>query len=241
MLMPQELPGRDIPTRNVAWPQAWRIIASRYPPIDLFERVSSDPRVRDTLIALEQMTNPRLRDEIGEISLVPAHKRVTGPHASWVMAPFTHINKRGSRFSGGSFGIYYAAEKLETAIAETVHHFSQFASDSNDPPRREDMRVLVGSINNRFENVGAIKSPLKKALLDPDSYAVSQPFGSSRRGAGADGLVYPSVRHRGGHCCAAFWPNVVGIPIQERHLQYDWDGTKVRRYFDYRLDVWIEL
>jgi hypothetical protein len=25
---------------------------------------------------------------------------------------------------------------------------------------------------------------------------------------------------------------VVGIPIQERHLQYEWDGAKVGRYFD---------
>ncbi len=239
--MPREPPGHDNPKRNVVWPQAWRVIASRYPPIDLFERVSSNPQVWDALIELEQMTNPRLRDEIGEISLVPAHKRVTGANASWVMAPFTHINKRGSRFSNGSFGVYYAAERLETSIAETAHQFSRFALDSSDPPRREDMRVLVGSINNSFEDIDQIKSPRKEDLLDPNSYAASQPFASDRREAGADGFVYSSVRHKGGQCIAAFWPNVVGIPIQERHLQYEWDGAKVGRYFDYSLDVWIGL
>lgn len=239
--MPQEPPGPDLPTRHVAWPKAWRIIASRYPPIDLFERVSDDPQVWDALIALEQATNPRVRDSVGEISLVPPDKRIAGPNASWVMAPFTHINKRGSRFSNGNFGVYYAAEKLETAIAETVHHFSKFAADSRDPPRREDMRVLVGSIGHIFEDVDALDDAVKNGLLDPNSYAKSQLFAVARRDAGSDGLVYPSVRHRGGQCIAAFWPNVVGIPVQERHLKYEWNGNKVSRYFDFSLDVWIPL
>ncbi|MDF2974654.1 MAG: hypothetical protein K0R61_5104, partial [Microvirga sp.] len=42
--------------------QAWRVIASRYPPIDLFERVSTNPAVWDALIELEQLVNPRARD-----------------------------------------------------------------------------------------------------------------------------------------------------------------------------------
>ena len=98
------------------------------------------------MIALEQLTNPRVRDEVGEISLVPAAQRVTGPGASYVMASFTHINPKGSRFSDGSFGVYYAASALETAIAETVFHFEVFARDSNDPPRMEDMLLAAGRI-----------------------------------------------------------------------------------------------
>lgn len=239
--MPLEPPGPDVPTRQVVWPRAWRIIASRYPPIDLFERVSDDPKVWEALIALEQMTNPRMRDAVGEISLVPADKRVTGPNASWVMAPFTHLNKRGSRFSSGRFGVYYAAETLDTAITETAHHFARFASDARDPPRREDMRVLVGAIDHAFDDVDALDEALKRDLLDPDSYTRSQPFAATRRDAGSDGLVYSSVRHRGGQCIAAFWPNAVGIPMQERHLQYEWNGAKVGRYFDFSLDLWIAL
>ena len=52
---------------------------------------------------------------------------------------------------------------------------------------------------------------------------------------------HPSVRHKGGQCIAIFWPNVVGIPIQERHLQYEWDGKKVTRYFDYSSDEWQQV
>jgi RES domain-containing protein len=225
----------------VRWPQAWRIIASRYPPIDLFERLTSDPAVWDTLIELEQATNPRVRDEAGQIRLVPPARRVAGPNASWVMAPFTHVNPRGSRFSDGSYGVYYAARQLETAVRETAYHFARFARDSADPPRREDMRVLLGTVDHAFEDVAALAGVQRDAILDKDSYAASRPFARARRGADSDGLVYPSVRHAGGRCLAAFWPDVVGIPRQERHLQYEWDGARVARYFDYSRERWEVL
>jgi hypothetical protein len=230
-----------IKTRQVVWGEAWRIIASRFPPINLFERVSTDPQVWEALIELEQLTNPRLRDEVGEIHLVPPERRVAGPNASWVMAPFTHINVLGSRFSDGTYGVYYAAAHLETAIRETVHHFSKFASDSQDGPRREDMRVLLGSVDHLLDDVASLEEKAKAAVLDKNSYAHSRPFGMSRRNDGSDGLVYPSVRHEGRECIAAFWPDVVGIPIQERHLKYEWDGSRVARYFDFQLEQWVSV
>jgi hypothetical protein len=141
-----------VPSCRVDWPQAWRVIASRYPPINLLERLTPDPAVWDALIALEQLTNSRVRDEVGDIALVPREERVAGPGASYVMAAaFTHLNPKGSRFSDGSFSVYYAAAALETAIAETMFHFEAFARDSADQPRSEDMRVLVGTVATEFE------------------------------------------------------------------------------------------
>jgi hypothetical protein len=239
--MPPARPGRDITTVAGDWPQAWRIIASRYPPIHLFERVSENPAVWDALIALESATNPRLRDEIGEISMVPPERRISGPNASWVMASFTHINPRGSRFSYGTWGVYYAANRIETAIAETVYHFGQFAGDARDPPRREDMRVQVAAIANMFHDVETLPRAKRAAVLDPDSYDASRALARTLREAGSNGLSYPSVRDADGRCIAAFWPDVVGIPIQERHLQYEWDGEKVGRYFDYEHEAWVSL
>src|SRR3546814_19117270 len=45
------------------------------------------------------------------------------------------------------------------------------------------------------------------------------------RAIGSDGLVYRSVRHRGGECVAAFYPDLVAAHIQTRHYQYVWDGA----------------
>ena len=227
--------------KRVEWGRAWRIVASRYPPIALFDRLTPDLSVWEALIAAEQLTNPRVRDEIGDIALVPAQERLSGPGASYVMASFTHLNPKGSRFSDGSYGVYYAADALETAIAETVHHFELFARDSADPPRMEDMRALVGEIRWDFEDVAALPDEERRAILRADDYAASRAYARRLRDAGADGAVYPSVRRRGGECVGAFRPSVVGIPRQERHLKYHWDGERVDRYFDYLQDEWIEL
>jgi hypothetical protein len=228
-------------TRRIDWPQAWRIIASRYPPINLFERLTPDPAVWDALIMLEQLTNPRVRDEVGEIALVPPEERVSGPGASYVMASFTHINRRGSRFSDGTFGVYYAAAELETAIAETVHHFEGFARDSGDLVRMEDMRVLMGTVGEELEDIAALAEPHRSQVLDPDNYPVSQAYARALRDDGAMGVVYPSVRRANGTCVGSFRPRAVGIPRQERHLKYRWNGKRVDRYFDYQQDIWIDL
>jgi len=239
--MPHEPLGHKISTRPLKWPSAWRIIASRFPPINLFERVTDNPAVWETLIELEQLTNPRVRNETGNINLVPPERRVSGNNASYVMAPFTHVNPRGSRFSDGTYGVYYAAERLETAIRETAYHFGRFAAESHDPARREDMRVLVGSIDCSLGEVDSLSGADRLAVLDKISYAASRIFARMQRANGSDGLSYPSVRHEGGRCIAAFWPNVVGIPIQERHLEYEWDGIRVTRYFDFKESAWISL
>ncbi len=222
----------------IHWPRATRIIASKYPPINLFERVSPDPAVWEALIAAEVMVNPRVRDEVGEIRLVPADERVSGPGASYVMSSFTHLNPKGSRFSDGSYGVYYAAREFETALRETAFHFARYAADSEDGPRYEDMRVLVGGIDHSVHDVQALPADRRSSVLDPDSYAASQAYGRELREAGSDGVTYPSVRNAGGQCIGAFRPRVVGVPVQSKHLRYHWDGARVARYFDYSDDQW---
>lgn len=222
----------------ISWPHATRIIASRYPPINLFERVSPDPAVWEALIAAEVLVNPRVRDEIGQIRLVPKEDRISGPGASYVMASFTHLNPKGSRFSDGSYGVYYAAREFETALRETAFHFGRYAADSDDGPRYETMRVLVGRIDRKFHDVAALTERERAAILDTNSYAASQTYARGLREAGSDGIAYPSVRDPGGACVGAFRPNVVGIPVQSKHLRYHWDGKQVARYFDYGDDQW---
>jgi hypothetical protein len=227
--------------RTVHWPEAWRIIASRYPPIHLFESLTDDPGVWDALIALEELTNPRIRNEIGQLALVPPEERVAGPGASLVMAAFTHLNPKGSRFSDGSYGVYYAASDLETAFRETIYHFENFARDAADPQREEDMRVLVGTASGTFHDVAQLDAAEQAKILDPGSYVASQAFALSLRNQGSNGIVYSSVRHAGGTCIAAFRPKAVGIPRQERHVRYRWNGHRVDRYFDFSTERWVEV
>jgi RES domain len=229
------------PLTRVEWATATRIIASKYPPIDLYERVSPDPAVWEALIAAEMLSNPRLRNQVGDIRLVPIEERVSGPGASYVMAPFTYLNPKGGRFSDALHGAYYAAGDLPTAVAETCYHFGRFAADSADGPRYEEMRVVVGRIDADLHDVEQIDHTDRRRLLDPVDYTSSQAFALALREAGSTGLHYSSVRRAGGKCVALFRPSAVGIPVQTKHLKCHWDGTAVRRYFDYELDAWIAV
>jgi len=195
----------------------------------------------EALIAAEALVSPRIRDEVGEIHLVPVEERVSGPGATWVMAPFTYRNPKGSRFSNGSYGVYYAANDLPTAVKETAYHFAQFAADSGDGVRYEDMRVLVGRIDAEFHDLEGIPEADRRPLLDPNSYAASQAFAAALRTDSTNGIHFPSVRRPSGRCVAAFRPKAVGVPKQTKHLKYYWDGTAVREYFDYETEAWIEI
>lgn len=228
------------PIHRVRWPEAHRIVPSRYPPVQLFERLTDHPAEWETLAEIESLTNPRIRDEIGEIRLVPPEERVSGPGASWVMAPFTHVNPNGSRFADGSYGVYYAARELATAIAETVYHLGRFYAATADPPHAEAMRALVGGIDARLHDLRGGDSRWTP-LLDPDDYTASRELGRTLRAQGSNGIAYPSVRRSGGQCLGAFRPKAVGLPIQGRHLQYHWDGSRISRYFDYAEERWVGL
>ena len=97
-----------------------------YPPIDVFGDIA-DPADWELIAAAEAKTNPRVRDEIGAIQLVPPERHVAGPGANWAMAPFCHLSRdRPSRFSDGSYGVYYAGDRFEVALAEAVFHFERF-------------------------------------------------------------------------------------------------------------------
>jgi RES domain-containing protein len=214
-----------VESRAAGWPSYTRLINSAFPPIDLFEDIA-DPADWALLAQAEQRTNPRLAASVGQLDLVPVERRVSGPGASYVMAPFVHCSPdRPGRFHDGSFGAFYAADVFQTALAETLHHMARFLGATAEAPGWiAAMRELVGTIERPLVDLRGDANP---ALLDPDDYGASQAFAREQRRSGADGIVYPSVRQPGGECIAAFWPDVVGIPKQARHLRYHWDGARI--------------
>lgn len=230
-------PHHDPPVRRVRWSKTWRIIPSRYPPIQLFERLG-DPDDWETLAEIEGLTNDRLRQEAGDISMVPIEDRIAGPGASWVMASFTHVG-RPSRFSAGDYGIYYCARTKETAVAETTYHMARFYAATGEARLDVDMRTLIGSLDGTFHDLRV--DPAFEPLRDRDDYSLSQAMGKRLRDLGSNGVVFDSVRDPGGECLGAFRPKAVPIPTQGAHLRYHWDGTRIDRYFDYAEDRWVPL
>lgn len=210
------------PVRRIRWGHAYRIVPSRYPPVGVFDRIA-DPGDLDALFALEALTNPRLREEAGALRLVPAARRVSGPGSTPIMAAFTHLDPAGSRFSDGSYGVFYAARSIRTAIEETVYHRERFLAATSEPACSIQMRRYHTAVDARLHDV---RGGWPEAQA-PDSYVASVALARTLRAAGSNGIVYASARDPGGSCLAAFFPDVVAPCVQAGHLVYRWDGTRI--------------
>ena len=207
----------------------YRIIPTRFPPINFFER-HTPPELMEEAFELESLTNERLLNEVGILQQVKTEDRVSGPGASVVMAAFTHIGNP-SRFTDGSFGIYYAGRCLETAIWETIFHRERFFRATAETACDIDMRSYHGKINKPLID---IRSEPYRHLLHPDParYAPAQAFGMEIRSRDHWGILYPSVRHSGGECIAALRPPAVSVPVQSTHLSYHWNGEFIDAVYE---------
>ena len=221
--MPPSLP----PVKRIRWSHAFRIVPSRFPPVGVYDRIAA-PADIDALFAVEALTNPRLREEADALKLVPKEHRISGPGATPVMAAFTHLNPEGSRFSDGTWGVFYAAHSVATAVEETVYHRERFLAATAEPACSIQMRCYRTSVDARLHDIRGGW----KAEHDPDVYTASVKLARVLREAGSNGIVYDSARHPGGECLAAFQPDVVAPCVQSQHLVYRWDGSRIAQVLE---------
>jgi len=222
------------PLANIDWRPCWRLVSSRFPPAGLFDRVA-EPEDLEIVLAIEGMTNSRLRDEAGEITLVPPEDRVSGPGTTPIMAAFTHLNPEGSRFSDGSYGVYYAAKDIDTAIRETCFHTERFLAATDEPPIEVDMRSYASDLESQMHDIRDMQAHLPEIYEpDPDCYAAGQALAKELRDNGSNGIVYSSVRNAGGECVAVFRPRILSPVRQGAHYCYLWDGEKIATVYEKR-------
>ena len=218
-------PDKPLPVRRVLWKNAVRIIPSVFPPVDLFEKVA-DPEHLEAVHAIESAFNPRIRDATGDLALVPRGERVVGPGAGYIMAAFTHVSPDGSRFSNGTYGVFYAAQREPTAIAETRYHRERFMRATQEPRAELDMRVLSVTVKAPLHDLRGMREILPE-IYRLDDYSDSQLLGGALRAGGSSGVVYESVRHEGGRCVGVFKPRALSHCRERKHLRYIWDGARI--------------
>lgn len=221
-----------IPTiSRIRWQKTARLVPSRFPPVLLFDRVA-DSDDYDALYQLESMTNDRIRDEIGNIHLVAPADRIYGTGSTPVMAAFTHPNPVGSRFTDGSFGIYYAGKHIDTAIKEVSYHLGQFYMATREGALQTDMRTYFTNVDADLHDIRDIQSELPD-IYSPDDYSASQAYGIKLKRANSVGIVYSSVRDPGGECIAILRPIALSPAIQGPHYRFDWNGISITHVVAY--------
>ena len=231
------IPISLIPISTVCWLPCNRLIATRYPTVGLYDEIA-DPADLEFVFAIEALTNPRVRQELGTLSLVPPVDRVSGPGATLIMAAFTHLNPEGSRFSDGSFGVFYAARNLATAIAEVSHHRGRFLARTAESEIDIDLRWIQANIAKSVHDIRATsfsRENLAKIASDVyhlEHYGAGQTLAGSLRRAGSIALAYDSVRLPGGQCVAVFVPRALTSAQAVGHLCLHWDGSRISHWFE---------
>lgn len=219
------------PVAHITWQHTYRLINSCYPTCDIWEDIISNSEDWEIAFEIEAMSNPTIRHQLGDISLIPREKMITGPNSWWVISAFTKLNPKGSRFCDGTYGAYYAANNFLTALKEKAFGFTQQFMEATNEEVIDNLqcRVFVGKIDHELHDIRDTDTWSQCYL--PDDYTYSQQLGRQLRNQESNGIVYHSVRDKGGQCFAAFWPNVIPIPLQERHVGLHWNGKKIDSYF----------
>jgi hypothetical protein len=207
----------------VRWTAAPRMIPSRYPVVGLLDRVAS-PADLEAVFELEGWTNDRISNELGLLHTIPEDEWVTAaPMATVVMAAYCHPRPGGGRFSTEDRGAWYAGRSIATALAESVHHRTAELREVGGFETAVQMRVYLADFRARFHDL----RPTNRAwapLYDPDDYGESQALARQLLQAGANGIVYRSVRDPAGECLACFRPPLVRHVRAGGHYEFRWEG-----------------
>jgi hypothetical protein len=203
-----------------------RLIASRWPTIGVFDRVSAQADISAAL-ELEMLTNDRLHVPLQRLHELPESEWAIGtPNATIVMAAYLHADEAGGRFTDGTLGAWYCSSDLQTAIRETVYHHAHRLSHSKAGYYQTiQMRELRADVDATFHDLRGKQQELAP-LYSPNTYADSHPFGVKLRREGSNGICYDSVRRADGVCLAVFRPRLVLNVMQTDHFQYEWTGTE---------------
>jgi hypothetical protein len=218
-----------IPVHRVRWKHCWRIIPTRYPSENLLDRVA-DPKDIPAVELLDGLTSTRLRMERGEFNFLPSGEHVSGPGSKYIMASFAYSLFIKTRFSDGSYGVFYGAKDLPTAIGETTFHREEFMRYTSEYPMMLSMRVLDACLEGDLHDLRGLKHK-QPNIYSPKSYVHSQVVGRNLWEQGSNGIVYESVRHPKGECVAVFKPSLLSYCHEERALLYEWDGRKIIKVY----------
>lgn len=120
--------------------------------------------------------------------------------------PFNrHGPARTTRYSDGSFAVFYAAVEADTAKAEIRHHASRCGA--------QNIRHIVFACN--FTGYAKdLRSKVKQwpGLMNDTDYRFCNRVGAEAHADGLDGLLVPSARRAAGANVPVFRRPAIGMP-----------------------------
>ena len=185
---------------------------------DLYDDLSASPEDWQVAIDLEIATKPHTNRSTQPIIDRPFEEAA---YNEAIRYPFSHWSQ--SRYSDGSFGVWYGADTLETSIYETVHHWRRGLLDDAGWGDIEGV-IIQRKVYLVHCDAGLLDFHPKledfPALVDPDSYHLTHQVGARIHHEGHPGLATRSARCAG-NVNAIFNPRVLTSPRDMCYLTYE--------------------
>jgi len=203
------------PVRDLLLHDTHRLIPCKHSDTGtVLSRLTEDEAELNELVELDGATNTRLLGEEGLLPGIGVHELVYGVrYAHIVNAAFTHSAPTGGRFNDPQRGAWYAGLERETSVAEIAFHKLQQLEEIDWA--EEEVSTYddyLADFATELHDLTAAKSQYRKYLRPfpiPDCYRESQQLAVALLAQRSNGILYPSVRYKGGTCVVCFRPVLV--------------------------------
>lgn len=176
------------------------------------------------IMELDVATDTRHVAEAGRLLGIGVDELVSGiPHAGIINAAFSYAHPLGSRFNGPGRGAWYAGAELATSQAEVAWHKRLELVEVDWLEESVTYDDYLADFAGEFHDIR--EAPSFKDCLDSDSYVESQSLGETLLQQGSSGIVYPSVRRKGGVCIVCFRPALVGNVRKSARYRFTWNRS----------------
>ncbi len=203
------------PARELRLHDTHRLIPSKHSAEGtVLTRLLDDEAGLNELMELDGATNDRLLGEEGLLPGIGVHELVYGVrYAHIVNAAFTHAAPNGSRFNDNQRGAWYAGFERETSAAEVAFHklrqLEEVRWSREEVGTYDDYLADFATEMNDLRGPNPQHQKYLKPEPVPECYRSSQQLASALLARQSDGIVYPSVRRKGGTCLVCFRPALV--------------------------------
>jgi hypothetical protein len=202
-----------------------RLIPSKYPTIDIYERFGS-PEMRVFAAELEKVTNPRLA----------AKSRLTGGDTSadsgsprlqnWNHAPFAYPVPEGTYMLPEPYSVMELAGDERGALARAIVRREEFLARTQEPSCGVDMRMITNRVFGTFVDLRELPPDLPTSARHKLGQRIYED--------GAQGVVF-RMAELPGHDFASIF-TLDALPdkgVQGAHYRFRWDGRQIHRIYSF--------
>jgi hypothetical protein len=219
-----------LPIIREAFPRTVRLVTTARRRDAVLAPLADTEQERVELDEIEGATSARLIGQNYGIAGVNSNEFVYGvPYANFINAAFAYAKPREpNRFNGPDRGAWYAAFHVDTCLAEVIFHMQEFLAAAGDFNATVEYAEMFASLAGEFVDLRNLDPA--SAYLSPNKdigYPAGNALAEAARTRGLNGIIYPSVRHRGGTCIVALRPYAVQSVAQGDIYRVTWTGTPV--------------